>query len=207
MGMDQRQRRREGSRRAQATRTRRQDARKQRRNRNIFFGIGGAVAAAVVIVLIVLTQGGGPSVGINVSTLNGVHAPPFVYNVDINIDGVPVRVPPTSGNHFPNTSSYGFLGETLVPEAVVHNMEHGASVIWYQPGDPELAAQVNQLVRALGSQCLVAGSFEDMSFRLAVTNWGHVLPLDQFDEAQIRGFVGAYRGDTGPEAGLCRQQS
>lgn len=44
--------------------------------------------------------------------------------------------PPTSASHLSSLSRYGFLGEPLVPVAVVHTMEHGAAVIWYQPKTP-----------------------------------------------------------------------
>ena len=86
-------------------------------------------------------------------------------------------------------------------------MEHGAVVIWYQPDRPELASQVNQLVRTLGSQCIVAGSYADMSVDIAVTGWGRVLPQRVYDESELRSFIIAYRGELGPEAGVCRGQS
>jgi hypothetical protein len=101
------------------------------------------------------------------------------------------------------------LGDEIVPEAAVHNMEHGAVVIWYQPGNPELAGDINALVRELGQECLVAGSYEDMSVEVAATLWSRVLPQETYDEAELRQFIQKYRGTGGPaiEAGLCRSQS
>jgi len=207
MAQDQRRRRREGSQRAQASRERRQQARQQRQRQKYIYGGLAAVALAVVIALVVVLQSGGADLGHTVRTLGGVHAPPFVYVRDVVIDGEPERVPPTSGNHLAQTSPYGFLGDTLIPEAVVHNMEHGTVVLWYQPDDPTLAAQVNQLVRALGSQCIVAGTYRDMTFPIAATVWGRVLPLHSYDETQLRAFISEYRGSEGPESGVCLKQS
>ena len=207
MAQDQRRQRREGSQRAQASRVKRQQARQQQQRRKYTYGGLAAVALAAVIALVVVLQGGGADLGHTVRSLGGVHTPPFDYVRDVVVDGEPERVPPTSGNHLAQWSPYGFLGETLIPEAVVHNMEHGAVVLWYQPDDPVLAAQVNQLVRALGSQCIVAGMYRDMTFTIAATVWGRVLPLHSYDETQLRAFVSEYRGTEGPESGLCLKQS
>jgi len=207
MAQDQRRQRREGSQRAQASRERRQQARQQRQRQKYIYGGLAAVALAVVIALVVVLQSGGADLGHTIRTLGGVHTPPFEYVRDVVVDGEPERVPPTSGNHLSQTSPYGFLGDPLIPEAVVHNMEHGAVVLWYQPDDPALAAQVNQLVRALGSQCIVAGTYRDMTFTVAATVWGRVLPLHSYDETQLRAFISEYRGTEGPESGVCLQQS
>ena len=208
MGMEQRQRRREGSRRAEAARQRRQDSRKRRQNRKVFYLAGGAIGVAILVAVIVLLQNSGPGIGVSVSTLPGGHGPPYDYVQNVTFEGVSVRVPPTSGNHFGDRESpYGFLGGPVEPEAAVHNMEHGAVVIWYQPEDPTLAGQVNQLVRGLGRQCIVAGSYPTMSSLVAVTVWGRVLPLDTFDEGQLLDFIREYRGNEGPEAGICRSLS
>jgi hypothetical protein len=143
--------------------------------------------------------------GFAMPQLAGSHSPPYVYNQDILIDGEPARIPPTSGNHFDAwLRPWGFQGDTLVPERAVHNMEHGGVVIWYQPNDPELAGKVNQLVRRTGDQCIIAGSYPDMTFEVAATVWGRVLPLEHFDQEELLEFIQAYRGSLGPEAGICR---
>lgn len=209
MTSDQRQRRREGSRRAQSARERRAETReRKRRQAGILYGVGAVVLVGAAIAAFLVLRGGGPDLGIAVPQLRGLHQGPYVYNQDILVDDAPARIPPTSGNHFGTTNlPWGFLGEPLVPELVVHNMEHGGVVIWYQPERPELAGSVNRLVREVGRQCVVAGSYTDMSFEVAATVWGRVLPLEAFDGAQLTAFIDAYRGSQGPEAGLCRFES
>ena len=203
MSQDQRQRRREGSRRAQEGRARRQGARKQRRRLTI---VAAVLAAVAVVAAFVLLRPGGPDLGYTVAALAGNHNPPYVYDTEIELDGVSLQVPPTSGNHSPTTSRHGHLNGILIPEQVVHNMEHGAVVIWYQPGDDVLETEVAQLARSLGNDCLVAGTYAAMDFAVAATVWGRVLPLTAFDAAPLVEFVDAYRGEIGPEAGLCRGQ-
>ena len=208
MSMDDRQRRREGSLRAQAARAGRLDARKRRQTRNVAYAVGGvALAVVVAVAAFFVFRDTGPGLGFAMPQLPARHGPPYIYVTDITIDDVTARVPPTSGSHPQRPSSYGFLGGPLVAEAVVHNMEHGAAVIWYRPGDPDLAGQVNQLVRSLGRSCLVAGSYSQMSAEVAATVWGRVLPQAEFDSAELLAFVQKYRGKRGPEAGICRQES
>lgn len=180
------------------------DAKSRRKKMNVIYAMGAAVIAALAIGAIVLFQNSGVELGVPVSQLSGQHAPPYIYVQDVTIDGEPARIPPTSGNHFAQQSSYGFLGGPVTPEAAVHNMEHGAVVLWYQPDNADLAGKVNQLVRSLGQQCIVAGSFSDQSFEITATVWGRALPLDSYNEADLRAFISQYRGEEGPEAGLCR---
>ena len=145
--------------------------------------------------------------GVQLPTLAPIHGPPFFYTTDVTIEGVPVRIPPTSSNHTAQLSPYGFVGDALVPESVVHNMEHGAAVIWYRPGVAGLAERVEQLVRDMGSQCVVAGSYADQSSEVAVTVWGRVLALRLYEPDAVRRFVATFVRTAGPEAGLCRRES
>ena len=203
MSMDQRQRRREGSQRAQTARTARQDTRRKRERRSRLYLLVGALAVvAVVAGAFLLLRDSGPGFGFAAQELPARHGPPFFYGTSITIDGVPAEIPPTSGSHG-DASPYGFLGGPLIAESVLHNMEHGAVVIWYQPGDPGLAGDVNRLVRDLGDSCIVAGSFAQMSFEVAATVWARVLPLESFDREALTEFVREYRGKQGPEAGIC----
>ena len=204
MSMDQRQRRREGSQRAQAGRAARQQARRRRERRSSLYVLAAAlVVVAAAAAAFLLFRDTGPELGFSVRQLPAGHGPPYLYDTSLTIDGTPVEIPPTSGSHDSTPSRYGFLGGPLVAEAVVHNMEHGAVVLWYQPGDPTLAGQVNQLVRELGERCVVAGSFAQMSFAVAATVWGQVLPLERFDRDALLEFAREYRGERGPEAGVC----
>ena len=208
MSMDPRQRRREGSQRAQAARAARQETRRKREQRSRVFVLAGALAVVfVVAAAFLLLRDTGPGLGLAVRELPANHNPPYRYDTSLTIDGVSTEIPPTSGRHNPNQSPYGFLGRPLIAESVVHNMEHGAVVLWYRPGDPDLAGQVNQLVRSLGRSCLIAGSYSQMSFEVAATVWGRVLPQAEFDSAELLAFVQKHRGKRGPEAGVCRQEA
>ena len=205
MTSDDRQRRREGSRRARSARERRAAAQQRSRGRGAVYAIAGALIIAAAIAVFALTRGG-EEVGYAVELLPASHNPPYVWIQET--DAVPGRIPPTSGHHYdlPH-QGWGFVGEPLVPERVIHNMEHGGVVYWYKPDDPELAGAVNRLVRETGARCVVAGSYSDMTYEVAATVWGRVLPLEQFDAEQLREFTNAYRGTQGPEAGLCNREA
>ena len=194
---NQRQRRSQGARRAvEAQEQRRQGYQRTRQRRGRHRVLLGA---AVLVELDALSTGvvipRGAHLGESVGELSGSHFPPCSYNSQ----------PPTSCNHLPTQIPYGHSFGTLVAEAAVHNMEHGAVVIWYEQGNEELASQVDLLVRQLGRSCLVAGAYPGVASSVAATTWGRILELDEFDGAQLREFVEAYRGRRGPEAGICRR--
>ncbi|MEK9659612.1 MAG: DUF3105 domain-containing protein [Chloroflexota bacterium] len=206
---EERARRRQGSLRAQAARTKRTQASSRRAQRRTLLGIAGilVVGAIAIAVALALSDGSGPDLGYAVEELPGRHAPPYQYVSELSIDGQTRLIPPSSGNHTDARSDYGFLGEPLVAENAVHNLEHGAVVIWYQPDDPVLAGQVNRLIADVSSECVLAGSYIYMDFPVAATVWGRVLPLETFDAAALTAFIVAYRGKVGPEAGVCQQES
>jgi hypothetical protein len=190
--VDRRARRSEGAKRAIEGRQRSQGLNRSRRNRKRLSYISGIVAIVVLAVSARLIFSG-PDVGESVAILGGVHNTPYNYNT----------MPPTSGNHTTNPAPYGFSVTALRPETVVHNMEHGAVVIWFDPTDLDLVDDVKQLTDMLGQRCLLATPYADMKESVAVTAWGRILRVDGFDEEHIREFVDAYRGKLGPEAGNC----
>lgn len=183
--------------------------RERRRNMFIFGGIG-VIVVALVVAAVVLPglQPGGPAMA--ASTISGkyqeetyplqeakhiqrneLHAP---YNSN----------PPTSGPHYadkPNMMQVheGFYDDTnrQVDEDVVHSMEHGYVVIWYdctkvpQGQCESLKSSIRTLIKSInGGYHLIAnprtGNMETM---LALTSWGHLLRLDAFDPDAIRDFI------------------
>jgi hypothetical protein len=201
MAVDPREKRREGSRRAQAAREKRQQVRQKRKNRNIILAVGGVLAIAVAAVSFAMFGGGTDGPGRVVETLQPLHRP---------VGSIPIDVyntnPPSSGPHYDHWHrGGGFVDTPLVVGEVVHNMEHGYVIIWYRPDETgALGAQVRDLVQQMGSQCLLAGPYEDMPWAVAATAWGRILELESFDANQLRDFVNAYRARLGPEAGACR---
>jgi hypothetical protein len=101
--------------------------------------------------------------------------------------------PPTGGEHFPVPATCGFY-ETDPPtdELIVHDLEHGAIWIAY---DPELAdAQVTALSTLVAQQAKVIGTPRpDMPSPIVVSAWGRQLILDSVDDPRLVQFITTYR--------------
>ena len=112
--------------------------------------------------------------------------------------------PASSGTHYASVSTYGFF-DTQVPDGkLVHNLEHGAIVLYYKPDLPsDTIAGLRDLLTTLppskyGSVKLVVTPNPKLQAALQVTAWGRALILDGFDLEQIRGFYTALV-DKGPD--------
>lgn len=120
--------------------------------------------------------------------------------------------PPTSGAHAAPVNA-GFYDSAPPDENLVHNLEHGYVVIWYNCDtlDEVECAQLKGNVKAVidrarpvvittGAKKIVAVPRPNMDARVALTSWGRLYKLATFDEAQILAFVNDFR-DKAPEAG------
>lgn len=115
------------------------------------------------------------------------------------------NVPPTSGAHYPTTVDAGFYQETPPLGALVHSLEHGAVVIYYDPAAVD--AEAEESLRAFASTHtgtwssvivvpLPADAATDSPFVL--TAWRHSLSLESYDAETVRAFLAEYLG-RGPE--------
>jgi hypothetical protein len=129
--------------------------------------------------------------------------------------------PPTSGPHLSGAQPSGVYPEPPDVYAVLHSLEHGAAVIWYDP-----RAERNPQIQAIkdfygdpanGDHVIVApynypdqgpaGRLPDGK-QMALTAWHHTQTCDRPNLDVVKGFVtqyaanpqSAYRGDA-PEAG------
>jgi hypothetical protein len=88
---------------------------------------------------------------------------------------------------------------------VVHNLEHGGFVIWYQPdlvSDDDVARLADfvegQVAEGTGGRfrfILSPWGGEDFGNPIAITAWEYLLYLDTADLDAINGFVDAHYGD------------
>lgn len=127
------------------------------------------------------------------------HAP---YNSD----------PPTSGPHVSYIARWGIHKAPILHEVQVHNLEDGGVVIQYDCKDCEdLIAKLEGIVRKYQEKArleraktnprhpsryerLVLSPYPGMDARIALTAWGRIDKLDEFDEARIVRFIEAYIG-------------
>lgn len=135
--------------------------------------------------------------------------------------------PPTSGCHSPAQAAYGIHEEPVPHELQLHNLEHGGVVIQYRTSgalgvDEDLIYNLTDLVERLRDAevkyCRLILAPYPYSFmlservreraglsldeiaekRIALTAWGRIDLLDEFDEERIRAFIDAHI-NRGPE--------
>jgi hypothetical protein len=114
------------------------------------------------------------------------------------------RVPPLSGTHYPSTVGAGFYEATPLLGSLVHTLEHGAVVIYYDPD--EISPEAKQSLREFSSvhtgtwQSVVAvpNPNDDPRATYVVTAWRHELTVDSYDAETVHAFLSEYLG-RGPE--------
>lgn len=102
--------------------------------------------------------------------------------------------PPTSGPHYEKAANYGFYSETIPPEVLVHNLEHGDIVIYYRSGlSDETMGHLKALsqVTKEGSGVLVVPG-EKMEEEVIVTAWTKMLKFKAFDEDKLETFMSQF---------------
>lgn len=186
----------------------REIAAKRRRNTNLMLIGGAAAIVAMVAFVVYLNIRATLPIGeeISLPTLGNAHiaqgsTSPIEYN----------STPPTSGPHYPGLAPWAIIPEPIRYEQVVHNMEDGGVIVYYQcpEGCPELVDELRSVVApyinsgrhvvmmpndpAWGSES--GTSFhKDMESRIALTAWQRLDKFDEFDADRIRAFIERYEG-------------
>ena len=114
--------------------------------------------------------------------------------------------PPAGGDHYPVPATCGFYETDPPPdEMLVHDLEHGAVWIAYDPGLDEV--QRSALASLVAQQGKVTATpREDLPSPLVVSAWARQLQLDRVDDPRLAQFIETYRnGANAPEgSGVCQ---
>jgi hypothetical protein len=174
--------------------------------------IGGVLLAGLVILALVLLMSGGqdPNQGVAQADDGNAH-------VDIGITcrtaGDPCgpdpysSLPATSGPHWDpsGVANWGVYSTPQNETQLIHNLEHGGIVIWYDP-DAVDAAQVDELSRYVTTQVSsgISGRFkfilspwggeEELPSPIVATAWRYLLELDEVDTGALDAFTRARYG-------------
>lgn len=186
----------------------RQEAATERRNQNrllVGFGVvlvllaGGLVYAAVRPQIGVANELSFPSQGNN--HIEYGQPSPIAYN----------STPPNSGPHYGGLAQWAVHEEPIRYEQLIHNMEDGGVIIYYQCEEdcPELAEQLRDSAQPYidaGRHVAVVPNrpeytvgngqtiHEDMEAKIALTAWTKVLKMDEYDADAINQFIVRYEG-------------
>jgi hypothetical protein len=114
------------------------------------------------------------------------------------------RTPPLSGTHYSNWEGAGFYEETPPLGGLVHSLEHGYVVIYYDPA--ELTPETRQELEGLAttytdrweSVIVAPHPREDPESAYVLTAWQVKLRMDEYDPEKVDAFLDAFRG-RGPE--------
>jgi len=107
---------------------------------------------------------------------------------------------PTSGAHDPKWIEPGVYDTAQSPTKLVHSLEHGMVVVYYDTPTPETMDKLKDwasLYRG-GWSGVVVTPAAGIGQGIILTAWNQKLPLDPFDAAAAAAFVDRFRG-RGPE--------
>ncbi len=98
--------------------------------------------------------------------------------------------PPAGGNHYGESTVHaGFYDKPIDDGYIVHSLEHGAAILWY---DPKLlnSSQFNDLKAIFSQQSgkAIMMPRSSMDVPVALSSWGRVLKLKTIDKKQISAF-------------------
>lgn len=99
--------------------------------------------------------------------------------------------PPTSGNHFGNPADWGVYPDTVDPRILVHNLEHGGSVIHYNDISEEDIEKLEDLVDNEFPEGAILNPNPDIDHPLAMAAWRATQTCERVSVEVVRGFVKA----------------
>ena len=102
--------------------------------------------------------------------------------------------PPTSGPHAGSPMAFKVLDNPAPKENLIHNMEHGGVVVWYNTSNQDVINQLKDITNgALDRRRLVVmseytGMEADM---IAITSWTRLdkFPVSEMDRERVQNFI------------------
>ena len=171
--------------------------------------IGGVLVVGVILIVLVLVMGGAPNPNAGITIPNDGNAHVAIGTTCRSAEAPcgpdPYSsLPATSGPHWDpsGVADWGVYSTPQNESQLIHSLEHGGIVIWY---DPDLLEdeQVGELTSYVEGQVAsgLAGRFkfiltpwageEELGSAVVVTAWRHLLALDELDMDAVRGFADA----------------
>jgi hypothetical protein len=166
--------------------------RKQKMTTNLIWGGVGVIL--LVIIAFIISQVAKPAVG---------EAIPIMATTHITLDSDPGTYnsnPPTSGPHYAeeaNAQFYESSNYKFPAGYLVHNLEHGYIIFWYncglldESGCVSLKEQIKTTMKDLGGKKLIAYPWPSLDVPLVLTSWGRMEKFESFNADKAKAFYRA----------------
>jgi len=107
--------------------------------------------------------------------------------------------PPVGGQHYDKTAPAGIYDKMLADGNLVHSLEHGAVILWYNPKLVSKAQikTLKEIFNQTSGKGIIAPR-ESMDAPVVLSSWGRILKLKTIDEKQIKAFFDS-NSDRAPE--------
>ncbi|MFN2586684.1 MAG: DUF3105 domain-containing protein [Actinomycetota bacterium] len=183
---------------------RRRQQQRAARKRNLVTLLIAAVIAALVVVLVMQNRESTDVAAQGVDerqagcTAIEEHSEEGAQHVEVEPDYQ--TNPPTSGDHLQTPAQSGFFDEPVRAGALVHNMEHGQVVFWYDPDAPQETIDLIEAVVEQEPIATLAVPWEDPEepYTFAMTAWTASQKCRQVSQAVVDAFRERFQG-RGPE--------
>lgn len=183
-------------------------ASKQRREQRVLLSAGAATFIVLLALIVYLNiRNSQPVVGESKIEVQGSYhmdegaQSPVAYN----------STPPTSGAHYSNLLDWRIYNEPQRYELLIHNMEDGGVIVYYQCADgcPDTVKQLKEIVTPyINAGKKVVMTPNDPTFtantsrpvhqalksKIALTAWGRLLTMEEVDASKIGSFIDRYQG-------------
>lgn len=187
-------------RRERAAKARAEAQRAERRQRTVRAVLIGVVSLAVIggiVLAVVLGRGSGGGT----PNIAGVKSYGNLSRNHVQGTVKYAQTPPVGGDHNPTWLNCGIYDKPVPNENAVHDLEHGAVWITYQPNLP--AAQLATLKSQVkGKTYLDLSPYPGLPAPVVASAWGKQLQLQSAGDPRLAKFISAYRqGPQTPEPG------
>jgi hypothetical protein len=130
-------------------------------------------------------------------------------HIDEGTQGGPYSsTPAASGPHWPQPIAWGVYPDPIPQEPVIHNLEHGGIVIWYQADQvsPTDVADLAEYTRRWNATerykvLMAPWAGEDFGAPMAMVAWTWLLYLDELETGTMDQFIDQHYGDAPEPAG------
>jgi len=174
--------------------------------------IGGVLVVGVLLIILVLLLGSGgtnPNAGVRQTDDGTTHINGGFCREDPSSCGLTANpyssLPATSGPHWQSPTNWGVYTSPQAESQLIHNLEHGGIVIWYdaEAVDDAGVQELTSLVERQNAQGVGGrykwilspwGGADPLPSPVVATSWNWLLELDGVDTAAIEGFASEHYG-------------